>query len=201
MSVSLRAATEADAIACARLYAPYVRDTCVTFELEAPAPEEMARRIREYSSHAPWLLAVDEARQVLGYAYGSRYRARPAYDWTAEVTVYVAHAAQRRGIGRALYRALLELMRLQGFHSALGVISLPNAASIALHEALGFEPAGVLRAAGHKHGAWRDTGIWQCLLGTADAAPIPLRRAAEVLASSAGQALLERERLRLHTDP
>ncbi|MBM3975490.1 MAG: N-acetyltransferase family protein [Planctomycetes bacterium] len=199
MSVSLRAATEADAAACAKLYAPYVRDTCVTFELEAPAQEEMAHRIREYSKHAPWLLAVDEARQVLGYAYGSRYRARPAYDWTAEVTVYVAHAAQRRGIGRALYRALLDLMRLQGFHSALGVISLPNDASIALHEALGFEPVGVLRAAGHKHGAWHDTGLWQCRLGITGAAPIPLRGAAEVLASGRGRAVLERERLRTHS--
>ncbi|TAJ19092.1 MAG: N-acetyltransferase family protein [Planctomycetota bacterium] len=192
MSPSLRRATEADAGACAEIYAPYVLETSISFEREPPDAAELARRIREHGEFAPWLVAHDAQApaRCLGYAYGSRYRARPAYDWTAEVTVYVARDAQRRGVGRALYAALLELMRLQGFHSAVGVIALPNAASVALHEALGFAPAGAVRAAGHKHGAWHDTGFWQCVLGAPGEVARPKRAVADVLASAAGRAIL-----------
>jgi phosphinothricin acetyltransferase len=192
MSPILRRATEADARACAEIYAPYVLETVISFEREPPDATELARRIREHGEFAPWLVASDAEApgRCLGYAYGSRYRARPAYDWTAEVTVYVAHGAQRRGIGRALYTALLELLRLQGFHSAVGVITLPNAASVALHEALGFVRAGVVHAAGHKQGAWHDTGFWQRMLGASNAEVRPKRTVAEVLASAGGRAAL-----------
>lgn len=193
MKACLRRATEADAHACAEIYAPYVRETFISFEREPPEPAELARRIREHGAFAPWLVAEDGVSppRCLGFAYGSRYRARQAYDWTAEVTVYVARDAQRRGVGRALYTALLELMRLQGFHSALGVIALPNRASVALHEALGFVAVGTVRGAGHKLGAWHDTGFWQLALSAADGPPIEKRSVADVLDSAAGRAALE----------
>jgi phosphinothricin acetyltransferase len=204
MRVSLRRASELDAAACAALYAPYVRETCVTFELAAPAADEMQRRIREHTTFAPWLVAErsDGGRsELLGYAYGSRFRARPAYDWTVEVTVYVAATAQRLGVGRALYEALLEWLRLQGFRTALAVIGLPNAPSVALHEALGFQPIGVFRDTGFKHGAWRDTGWWQLALGDTSGEPTPTRSLEVVAASEAGRAALTRAACAIRAGP
>jgi phosphinothricin acetyltransferase len=159
-----------DAAACAAIYAPFVTDTATSFEEVPPTPEAMARRMAAYAVRHPWL--VDEADgRVTGYAYASAFSERPAYRWTAETTVYVDPAHHRRGVGRRLYAALLHRLRAQGVRTACAVITLPNPASVALHESMGFAPVGVFRRAGWKHGAWRDVGWWQLDLGGPDGAP------------------------------
>jgi phosphinothricin acetyltransferase len=149
-----------DAAAIAALYAPYVERTSITFELTPPDAAEIARRIAIVTARHPWLVAT-EGRTILGYAYGDVFRARAAYRWVAETTVYVAMGEERRGIGRALYEPLLERLKSQGYVAALGVITLPNEASVGLHEAMGFAHAGTHTGIGHKLGAWHDVGFYQ----------------------------------------
>lgn len=153
------AARDADAAAVATVYAPYVRDTAISFEEEPPDPAEMARRMRHTTAVHPWLVAQD-GDAVVGYAYAAAHRERAAYRWAADVSVYVASTAQRRGVGRALYTALLGDLRGRGIRTVWAGTTLPNAPSVALHEAMGFRPVGVYRAVGWKHGTWHDVGWW-----------------------------------------
>jgi L-amino acid N-acyltransferase YncA len=155
-----QAEAERDGAACAVIYAPYVAETAISFEEEPPGAAELSRRIEATSAHFPWLVAEDGGA-VTGYAYASAHRERAAYRWTAEVAVYVDRRHRRRGAGRALYGALLERLGDQGIHVACAGITLPNDASVALHEACGFEPVGVFRRVGWKLGAWHDVGWWQ----------------------------------------
>lgn len=159
MSVQIRPAGIADAEGMLEIYAPIVRKTAFSFELTPPSLTDFRERIAVYSRTAPWLVCEWDAA-VAGYAYATPFRARPAYQWSVEVTVYVSAGFHRRGIARALYSALLEWLTLQGYVTAVGVIVLPNAASIALHESMGFERVGVFPCIGHKLGAWHDTGWW-----------------------------------------
>jgi len=152
-----------DAAACAAIYAPFVNSSPVSFEDAAPGERELANRIADYTRSYPWLVAeLDGA--VAGFAYGAEHRTRAGYRWAVDVSVYVDPGAHRRGVGRALYGALLPMVREQGFHMACAGITLPNPASVALHESFGFEPVGVYRAIGWKAGAWRDVGWWQLQL-------------------------------------
>ena len=165
------ASSERDAGACAAIYAPYVTDTVISLEEDPPTTEQFAERIAATTCTHPWLVAEDNAH-VIGYAYATRHRERASYRWATDVTVYVAQRHHRRGVGRALYEALFELLIHQGFRMACAGITLPNAASVGLHEALGFEPVGVYRNIGYTFGAWRDVGWWQLDLGGAtDGAP------------------------------
>ncbi|MBB4685817.1 GNAT family N-acetyltransferase [Amycolatopsis jiangsuensis] len=151
----IRPAEERDAAACAAIYAPYVRDTTITFEAEPPTPAEMAARIAKASRTHAWLvLEVDE--QVAGYAYGVPFKERAAYRWSCEVSVYLELGRRRTGGGRALYEALFARLAERGFRTAVAGMTLPNEPSIGLHRALGFEPVGTYRRIGWKHGAWRD---------------------------------------------
>jgi L-amino acid N-acyltransferase YncA len=159
-----------DAQACAVIYAPFVTDTAVTFEDTPPDAEELSRRIEAVSVTHPWLVA-EQRQVVVGYAYASPHRARAAYRWAAEVAVYVGEDHRRRGVGGRLYGALLPLLRRQGIHSACAGITLPNPASVALHERFGFRRVGVYRQIGWKAGAWRDVGWWQAELGPAGEGP------------------------------
>jgi phosphinothricin acetyltransferase len=158
----VRPAGPGDAATCAAIYAPFVAETCISFELEAPDTAEMARRIADYGASHGWLVAEVDGR-VAGYAYGSPHRTRAAYASSCDVAVYVGPAFARRGIGRALYAELLA--RLAGqYHAAFAGIALPNEASVGLHEAMGFTPVGIYREVGWKMGGWRDVGWWQRLL-------------------------------------
>lgn len=159
-----------DADACAAIYAPFVRDGAVSFEEEPPTGTEFGERIARTSLTHPWLVAERDGA-VAGFAYASPHRARAAYRWAAEVAVYVDPARHRAGTGRELYAALLPLLRRQGLHVACAGITLPNAASIGLHEAFGFEPVGVYRGIGYKAGAWCDVGWWQLRLAAGDGPP------------------------------
>ncbi len=155
-----------DGGACAAIYAPHVSGPA-TFDEEAPDAAGFARRIAEGERTHPWLV-LERRGAVAGFAYASPHRARAGYRWAAEVSVYVARDAQGRGAGRALYAALLGLLRRQGLRVALAGIALPNAPSVGLHETLGFAPVGIFRAVGWKAGAWVDVGWWQLALGPQD---------------------------------
>ena len=146
----LRRATEDDGAACAAIYAPYVTRTAISFETEPPSPAEMAVRIEAASRRHAWIV-LEDAESVIGYAYGVPFRARAAYDWTCEVSVYMEMGRRRTGGGRTLYTALLARLAERGFHLAVAGMTLPNDASVALHRALGFEPVGVYRQVGFKH--------------------------------------------------
>lgn len=169
----LRLATPADANAVGAIYAPYVEETPISFETAMPSGDEMARRIATTLARYPWLVWQEGSGGILAYAYAGPYRARAAYDWSADVTVYVARGAERRGIGRRLYTALLALLTAQGFMRAHAGITLPNPASIGLHEALGFRPVGVHPAVGFKLGRWHDVGWWQRPLAACETPPKP----------------------------
>lgn len=159
MGVTIRDATEDDAEAMLAIYAPVVRDTAISFEIEPPSADEFRGRVRTILAAHPALVAVEGAA-VAGYAYASVWRARPAYSRTAETTVYVAADARGRGVGRALMTDLLGRLRARGFHRAVAGVTLPNPASVALHERLGFRPVGVFRECGRKFGRWHDVGWW-----------------------------------------
>ena len=156
----------ADAAACVAIYAPSVSGGVASFEEQPPSHEEMARRIRTTSMHYPWLVAEAQGEPV-GYAYATEHRWRSAYRWAADTTVYIAPTHHRRGVGRALYGALFELLTRQGLYTAVAGITLPNDASVGLHEAMGFELVGVYRDIGYKHGKWLSVGWWQTQLRAA----------------------------------
>jgi len=176
----IRLAMPGDAPALHAIYAPIVARTVISFELAPPTVVEMADRIRGTIPAYPWLVLERDGR-ILGYAYAGAHRARPAYRWSVDVSVYVAGAGRRQGIGRALYERLFVLLRRQGYQSAFAGIALPNPASVALHEAVGFVPLGVYRDVGFKHGAWHDVGWWQRPIGDRPAHPAEPRPVAEVL--------------------
>ena len=178
MEPVIRLATKADAEQVQAIYGPVVRDTAVSFEVEPPTVEEMGRRIATTLEHFPWLVCELDG-QVQGYAYAGRHRAREAYQWSVEVTVYV-HADHRRlGVGRAVYSSLFEILALQGFHNAYAGITLPNPPSVGLHESLGFQPFAVYREVGYKLGAWHDVGWWEMALQerATPSRPLTLREA------------------------
>jgi L-amino acid N-acyltransferase YncA len=158
--VIVRDATEDDAAGCAAIYAPYVANTVITFETEAPTAAEMADRITAAQATHAWLVLEDESR-VVGYAYGGAYKARAAYRWSCEVSVYLEVGRRRRGDGRALYEALFARLAERGYRTAVAGMTLPNDASVGLHRALGFAPVGTYRRIGWKDGAWRDVAWMQ----------------------------------------
>ncbi len=164
----IRDATPDDAAACAAVYAPYVADTAITFETEAPGPAGMRDRIA--AAHV-WLVA-EHAGRVVGYAYGGEHKSRAAYRWSCEVSVYLETGLRRSGTGRALYEALFERLVALGLRMAVAGITLPNDASEGLHRSLGFEPVGVFRRIGWKHGAWHDVAWTQRALVDDGSSPV-----------------------------
>jgi len=171
-SSMIRLARPDDGAAAARIYDPVVARTAISFELDPPGPVEMKRRIVTALAFAPWL--VEERDGIVrGYAYASKYRERAAYQWSVDVGVYVDEEHRRSGVGKALYGKLFRLLRLQGFYAAHAGVTLPNAASVGLHESLGFRPVGVYRGVGYKLGGWRDVGWWQLELRDRAGEPSP----------------------------
>lgn len=173
-ALTIRPAARRDAAAIAAIYGHYVRNGVVTFELDPPDVEEMAARIDHILPHHPFFVAEHDG-VVVGYAYAGKLYERAAYRWTAEATVYVAHERHRQGIGHALYRALLASLGEQGFQAVIGKITLPNPASVMLHESFGFVRCGVLAGVGYKHGAWHDVGLYQLDLGNRSRQPLEPR--------------------------
>ena len=171
MAALIRLAAAEDAAALAAIYRPYVEDSRVSFEEVAPDAAEMARRIHgDRPGYYPWLVAEEDGH-LLGYAASSPFRARKAYRWIVETGIYLAPTAYGRGLGRALLSELLGLLERQGYVAAIGAIALPNDASVALHERLGFTHAGIYRGVGFKFGQWMDVGLWQKELARREDAP------------------------------
>lgn len=162
--MNIRHATSADASAIAAIYNHYVLTTAITFEEDVVPVEDMAQRIGDVlQAGLPWLVATVDG-QVAGYAYATKWRARSAYRFSVESTVYLAPDGGRQGAGSRLYAALLDQLRAAGLHLVIGGIALPNAASIALHEKMGFEKVAHFAEVGFKLGQWRDVGYWQLRL-------------------------------------
>jgi L-amino acid N-acyltransferase YncA len=160
VSWTIRLAGEHDGRDAAAIYAPFCATNVVSFEYAAPTPDEMAVRIRAVTAHFPWLvLEIDGG--VAGYAYASRHSERAAYQWAVNTAIYVGDGHRGRGIGRALYSTLFDLLILQGFFKACAGITLPNPASVGLHQAVGFELVGVYRGIGYKFGGWHDVAWYE----------------------------------------
>ncbi len=147
-----------DAKAILEIYSYYVINTIVSFELVPPSLGYMEEKIG--SSEFPWLV-YEEQGQVIGYSYATSWKAREAYKNSVETSVYLSNVARGRGIGKKLYDELLSILKQQGYHMIIGGISLPNEASVKLHESLGFQYVGAFKEVGHKFGEWVDVGYWQ----------------------------------------
>jgi phosphinothricin acetyltransferase len=156
----IRVAEERDAQAIAEIYAPAITDAVISFELKPPDAEEMWLRIVAIQRQYPWLV-YEESKTVLGYVYASVHNERAAYRWSVDVTAYIRHDAHRRGIGKALYTALFEILVLQGYRTACAGVTLPNIASVQMHAAVGFVEVGVYHDVGYKFGKWHDVGWYE----------------------------------------
>ena len=170
MAITIRPATVLDAAVFAVFFVSFVSFSVFSFETEAPDAAEFARRIEAIGHHFPWLVAANDDH-IVGYAYACEHRTRRAYRWSVDAGIYLDAGSHRRGIGRRLYQALFTLLLRQGYYNAYAGITVPNAGSIGLHEALGFERVGIYRRVGFKLGAWRDVGWWELLLRESQAAP------------------------------
>ena len=177
--VAIRLATDKDAAAIAAIYAPFVEGDATSFETEAPSAADMRKRIAETGLTYPWLVC-DCGGRVAGYAYATRHRVRAAYQWCVETSVYVDKDFRRSGVARGLYTSLFAILAAQGFVNAYAGITLPNARSVALHEAAGFLPLGIYRSIGYKCGAWHDVGWWHLLIKRHPDPPEPPKTMAEV---------------------
>src|ERR1051326_1799073 len=158
MAKRIRRIAPGDAQAVADIYAPFVTDSATSFEAVAPDAAEIRKRIVEITPRHPWLV-FEAGGNVLGYAYASQHRSRHAYQWSTDVSVYIHDSARKQRVGRALYTALFDLLRRQGYFNAYAGITLPNPGSVRLHETMGFSTVGVYLRVGFKFGRWHDV-VW-----------------------------------------
>ena len=191
MGARIRLAGVPDADAIVAIYKPIVETTAISFETAVPSPEEMSRRVAETLQSYPWLICDVDGR-VAGYAYAAKHRVRSAYQWSVDTSVYVAADSQRRGVGCGLYQSLFAILAAQGYFNAYAGIALPNAASVGLHESMGFEKIGVYRRVGYKLGQWHDVGWWQLTLRAHDRNPASPSSLATIATQRGWEALLSR---------
>jgi phosphinothricin acetyltransferase len=170
MPVDIRLARESDVEAIVAIYRPIVEATAISFETIPPEQQEMARRVGDTLQSYPWLVC-DVGGRIAGYAYAARHRVRGAYRWSVDTSVYIEDRYRRLGVGRGLYVSLFAILAAQGYFNAYAGIALPNPASVALHETMGFQRIGVYRQAGYKLGRWHDVGWWQLILKEHEQAP------------------------------
>ena len=168
----IRLANEADAAAILDIYKPYITDTSFTFEIDVPSLDAFKERIHAYLQKWPWLVCEIDGK-IAGYAYGASYRERIAYQWCTESSIYIHDDFMRRGVGRALYTALFDILKKQGFRNVYAVINLPNDRSVALHESMGFTYFATYEKVGYKLGKWKNVGWWQLIINDYDMEPLP----------------------------
>lgn len=152
------------------IYTPYIAGSTVTFESEKPTIAQFEQRLKGYKQYFPWLVA-EEGGSVAGYAYASRYRDRAAYQWVAEVSIYLHQDFKGKGIARTLYRALFDILKLQGIKKLYAVITIPNKESVGFHEKMGFKWFATFKNVGYKQGKWCDVGWWELPLKESVDAP------------------------------
>lgn len=187
---AIRLAEPRDSPACAAIYAPFVRDSAVSFELSPPDAQEIRDRIEGTLDRYPWLVCEHDGR-VIGFAYASRHRQREAYQWDVESSVYVQEDYHRTGVGRALYESLFAVLREQGFYNVYAGTTLPNRSSEQLHRSMGFEPVGVYENVGYKMGQWRDVKWWHLAVQAHDDEPEPPTPIEELTDQVALEAILD----------
>ncbi len=176
--MKLRLASPADSDALREIYAQYI-DTPVTFEYALPSREEFARRVETISADYPYLVCEQE-EEIVGYAYAHRQMERAAYQWNAELSIYIDREHTSRGLGKTLAGALLELLRRQGVKTVYSGVTLPNARSEGLHASLGFRRLGVYRRTGYKCGKWHDVAWFEKAIAPYEPAPAPVRSLREM---------------------
>lgn len=191
----IRLATPADAPAVLAIYAPIVADTPISFEWEVPSVPEMAIRIQKVLRDRPWLV-YERAGELLGYVYASTFRERFAYRWSTEVSVYIRADARGCGLGRTLYSALFDVLRLQGYCTAIAGATVPNAATERLHESMGFTEIGRFPAAGFKFGQWHDVVFWRRLLRPLPDQPHELTPLNEIISTQDWNNAIEKQAAR-----
>lgn len=191
MATVIRLVREDDAAQILEIYRPIVLNTVISFEHEPPTLIEMGERITKILRQYPWLVC-DINGAIAGYAYASLHRSRAAYQWSVEVSAYVHEGFRQRGVAKALYTALFEVLALQGYFVAFAGIVLPNMASVRLHVSIGFEHIGVYHQIGYKHGAWRDMGWWEKSLQERAEVPQPPQPIGHIASSDEVSAILER---------
>jgi L-amino acid N-acyltransferase YncA len=175
LMMNLRLAQGKDAEGILDIYAPFIRDTSYTFETDVPSMPVFAERINGCLINWPWLVVETEGI-IAGYAYGARHRERKAYQWCVESSVYIHPDYQKKGVGRALYTALLAILKEQGYYNVYAVINLPNDGSVSFHESCGFSWFATYKKVGFKLGRWKDVGWWQYVINEyRDNPPDPLK--------------------------
>lgn len=179
MSGNIRIVERADVDGILEIYVPHVTEGTASFEMEPPSPAKMWDRIRFYLNHAPWLV-MEINGSIAGYAYASEHRARAAYSWSIEVSVYIQPQYHRQGIGRRLYACLIEMIEAQGFKTILAGITMPNDPSEHIHRAMGFKLIGTYHKVGYKHNQWRDTRWYELDLNPENLPPHPIKTMKEM---------------------
>ncbi|MFN8432505.1 MAG: arsinothricin resistance N-acetyltransferase ArsN1 family B [Anaerolineales bacterium] len=160
----IRVAKAEDAVKIAKIYNHYIVNTVITFEKEPVTADEISTRMADvFSSSLSWLV-LENNDEVIGYAYATKWRARPAYKNSVETTIYLAKDSGGKGYGKSLYSSLISTLKSSGFHTAIGGIALPNEASVGLHESLGFKKVAHFHEVGYKFDTWIDVGFWQIML-------------------------------------
>jgi L-amino acid N-acyltransferase YncA len=172
MAALIRLATPRDGAGLAAIYRPAVTDAAISFEMDPPDAATMASRVASTTSRLPWIVC-ESGSNIVGYAYATPFRDRAAYQWSVEVSAYVHQDARRAGVARALYASLFSVLVLQGFRNAYAGITLPNDASVGLHQSMGFTPVGVFQGVGYKLGSWHDVAWFERPLAPRDAEPRP----------------------------
>lgn len=187
----IRLATEDDSDSLLEIYAPYITNTTYTFEYDIPTIMEFKERIAKIRKYYPWLVCEINKR-IAGYAYASRFREREAYKWSVSLSIYINQDHHRRGIGRALYFALIELLRLQGFYNAYVAVTVPNIKSERFHEAFGFKEVGVYHKAGYKFDSWHDVKCYELKIQEHSLSPIEPRTIDEISNTGEFRVIIEK---------
>ena len=164
-------ATEDDVPQILDIYRPIIENTSISFEYDVPTVEQFTSRVINILKTHPWLVCTHQG-QLAGYAYASPHRSRKAYQWSTELSVYIAENYLKMGIAKALYQVLIKGLKLQGFHTALAGITLPNKASVQFHESIGFIPIGTYHNVGFKFGKWHSVGWWEYQLASYSESPV-----------------------------
>ncbi len=197
--IKIRLATIEDSDSLLAIYAPYIANTAITFEYQIPSKMEFRERVANIRKEYPWLVC-EINNQIVGYAYASRFREREAYKWSVSLSIYINQNYHGKGIGKALYYALLELLKLQGYYNAYVTITLPNIKSESFHEAIGFKEIGVYHKAGYKLGAWHDIKGYELKINEHIQSPVEPKSINEISNTGEFKAIIEKAEQMIKTD-